>query len=54
MRINLNNPLLQTLLIFFAGIGVGLFYSWKISPVTYVDADPSLLQTDFKDLHPRR
>lgn len=51
MKIDLHNPLLQITLIFLAGIGFGLFYSWKISPVTYVDADPSLLQSDFKDLY---
>ncbi len=32
-----------------AGIGLGLLYSWQISPVTYVDAEPSILRADFKD-----
>jgi hypothetical protein len=31
------------------GLGLGLLYSWRISPVTYVDAEPSILRTDFKD-----
>jgi hypothetical protein len=31
------------------GIGLGLLYSWQISPVTYVDASPSILRADFKD-----
>lgn len=34
---------------FIAGIGLGVLYSWQISPVTYVDADPSILRSDFKD-----
>ncbi len=33
----------------FAGLGLGLLYSWRISPVTYVDAEPSILRADFKD-----
>ena len=32
-----------------AGLGLGLLYSWQISPVTYVDASPSILRADFKD-----
>ena len=31
------------------GIAVGLFYSWVISPVEYVDAPPYALRADFKD-----
>lgn len=31
------------------GLGLGLAYSWVISPVTYVDASPALLRSDFKD-----
>lgn len=31
------------------GLGLGLGYSWFISPVTYVDANPSILHADFKD-----
>ncbi len=32
-----------------AGLGLGLVYSWQISPVTYVDANPAILRADFKD-----
>lgn len=42
----------STLLIIFAlllGLGLGLAYSWLISPVTYVDANPAILRSDFKD-----
>lgn len=38
--------------IFFAlliGLGTGVAYSWFLSPVTYVDANPSILRADFKD-----
>jgi hypothetical protein len=31
------------------GLGLGLAYSWLISPVKYVDASPSILRADFKD-----
>ncbi len=31
------------------GLGFGLLYAWKISPVRYVDTDPSALRADFKD-----
>ncbi len=31
------------------GLGLGLVYSWRISPVTYVDANPAILRADFKD-----
>lgn len=31
------------------GIAIGLFYSWVISPVEYVDAPPYALRADFKD-----
>ncbi|MBL8088689.1 MAG: hypothetical protein JNJ43_00060 [Anaerolineales bacterium] len=42
----------STLHIIFAlliGLGLGLAYSWFLSPVTYVDANPSILRADFKD-----
>ncbi|MBL8063004.1 MAG: hypothetical protein JNK32_08310 [Anaerolineales bacterium] len=41
--------LLHILLTLLFGIGLGLAYSWFISPVTYVDANPALLRADFKD-----
>lgn len=31
------------------GFGLGLLYAWQISPVRYVDTDPSALRADFKD-----
>ena len=31
------------------GLGLGLVYSWFLSPVTYIDASPSILRVDFKD-----
>ncbi len=37
------------LLALLAGLGLGLVYSWFLSPVTYVDANPALLRADFKD-----
>jgi hypothetical protein len=36
------------LLVVLLGIGLGLFYGWVISPVTYVDTAPDLLREDFK------
>ncbi len=35
-------------LVVLLGIGLGLFYGWVISPVTYVDTAPDLLREDFK------
>jgi hypothetical protein len=43
------NSILLPLLGLIVGIGIGLLYTWQISPVTYVDADPSILRADFKD-----
>jgi hypothetical protein len=31
------------------GIAIGLFYSWVISPVKYIDAPPYALRADFKE-----
>jgi hypothetical protein len=31
------------------GLGLGLVYTWVISPVKYIDAAPSSLRADFKD-----
>jgi hypothetical protein len=36
-------------LAFLVGLGVGLGYSWVISPLRVVDADPTTLRADFKD-----
>lgn len=49
MRLDLRNPSLQLALALLVGLGLGLVYSWLISPVQYVDADPSILRSDFKD-----
>ena len=43
------NPILQFTLALLIGFGLGLAYSWLLSPVTYVDAHPALLRADFKD-----
>jgi len=43
------SPILFLLLGLLAGLGLGLVYSWRISPVTYVDANPAILRADFKD-----
>lgn len=37
------------LLAFLAGIGLGLVYAWMVHPLPVVNAEPSLLRTDFKD-----
>jgi hypothetical protein len=48
MRLS-RSSIFYILLGLFAGFGLGLLYSWRISPVTYVDAEPSILRADFKD-----
>lgn len=37
------------LLALLAGLGLGLVYSWAISPTRVVDAEPIALRADFKD-----
>ena len=49
MRQLLRNQILQLVLALLLGLGLGLAYSWRVSPVTYVDANPSILRADFKD-----
>ncbi|MBI5351653.1 MAG: hypothetical protein HZB50_03350 [Chloroflexi bacterium] len=49
MRQLLRNQIFQLLLALFIGLGLGLAYSWRVSPVTYVDANPAILRADFKD-----
>ena len=49
MRLFLRNPILHIVLALLAGLGLGVVYSWLISPVTYVDASPAILRADFKD-----
>lgn len=31
-----------------AGVGLGLYYGWAISPVKYVDTTPAMLRVDFR------
>ncbi len=49
MKTFLRNTILHAALALLIGFGLGLVYSWLISPVTYVDATPALLRADFKD-----
>lgn len=49
MRQFLQGATLRPLLALLLGLGFGLAYSWMISPVTYVDANPAILRGDFKD-----
>jgi hypothetical protein len=39
----------EALLALLAGLGLGLLYSWVISPVRVVDSAPIALRADFKD-----
>lgn len=45
----LRSQFLHLLLALLIGLGLGLVYSWFLSPVTYVDASPAILRADFKD-----
>lgn len=49
MRQYLRSTTLHIILALLVGLGLGLAYSWFISPVTYVDASPAILRSDFKD-----
>lgn len=49
MNAFLRSSTLHFILALLTGLGLGLAYSWFISPVTYVDANPTLLRSDFKD-----
>lgn len=49
MNFEFRNPTLHIIIALLAGLGLGLAYSWLISPVTYVDASPAILRVDFKD-----
>ena len=31
-----------------AGLGLGLYYGWVVSPVAYVDTNPTTLRLDFR------
>jgi hypothetical protein len=39
----------SVLLALLVGLGIGLVYSWVISPLRVLDADPTTLRADFKD-----
>lgn len=49
MRFDLRNQTFHLVFALLAGFGLGLAYAWKVSPVTYVDASPAILRSDFKD-----
>ncbi len=49
MRLFLRSTAFHLILALLTGLGIGLAYSWFISPVTYVDATPAILRSDFKD-----
>ncbi len=48
-RPDFRSQTLQIILALLIGLGLGLVYSWFLSPVTYVDANPAILRADFKD-----
>jgi hypothetical protein len=41
--------LLIVLLCLAAGVGLGLYYGWEVSPVQYTDTDPVSLGQAYKD-----
>ena len=43
------NSAFAIIIALLAGFGLGLAYSWLIAPVEYVNANPSILRSDFKD-----
>jgi hypothetical protein len=45
----MNRNILHLFLALLTGLGLGLVYSWFLSPVEYVDAAPAILRADFKD-----
>jgi len=49
MRFDFRSETVPLVFALLAGLALGLAYSWKISPVTYVDASPAILRADFKD-----
>jgi hypothetical protein len=48
-QLNFNTSTVLLILALLTGLGLGLYYSWFYSPVTYVDANPAILRADFKD-----
>jgi hypothetical protein len=49
VRRNFWNLIPALLIPFLLGLGLGLAYSWLISPVRVIDAEPIALRADFKD-----
>ncbi len=45
----MKRPIWELILALLAGLGLGLLYSWVISPVRYVDTTPDSLRADFKN-----
>lgn len=45
----MNRSILYLFFALLTGLGLGLAYSWFVSPVEYVDANPAILRADFKD-----
>ncbi len=45
----MRRSLLLSVLALLAGLGVGVVYSWMVSPMRYVDTTPNTLRSDFKD-----
>jgi hypothetical protein len=45
----MRRPPWDLLLALLAGLGIGLAYSWLISPVRVFDSEPAALRADFKD-----
>lgn len=45
----MNRSILHLFVALLTGLGLGLAYSWFLSPVEYVDANPAILRADFKD-----
>ena len=43
------NFILALIIPFLLGLGIGLSYSWVISPVRVIDSEPLALRADFKD-----
>ena len=36
------------LLVIAIGLGIGLYFGWVVSPINYIDTNPSTLRSDFK------
>ena len=49
MKFDLRNQTFHLILAVLAGLGLGLAYSWKLSPVTYVDASPAILRVHWDE-----